>query len=292
MLDWLISIQHPAGGFPGGSIGGLSPGPVTFNTGQIVLGLASASREFSNYEEALCRAADWLVNTQDPDGCWRKYPSPFAAPGEISYQTHVAWGLLEAARVRPDKNYVDAALASIRWSLCQQKENGWFENCCLTEDRSQPLTHALGYALRGIIEAYRFAKEDLFLQAARRTADGLLTAVRDEGFLPGRLRSNWQGSVSWACLTGSAQIASCWLLLYRAAGNCRYRNAAYAVNRYLRRTMKTDGPLETRGAIKGSYPISGAYASYEYPNWACKFFVDANVLEKEIRNEERETVSV
>lgn len=288
MLDWLVSIQLSDGGFQGGPIGSSPVIPVTFNTGQILLGLASGVRKFGQYRESMCRAADWLVKTQDPDGSWRKYPTPFAEPGEKSYETHVAWGLFEAARIEPDKPYAKAALANVRWALRCQRDNGWLEKCCLT-DPLQPLTHTLGYALRGIIEAYRFTNDEFFLEAAQKTADGLLTAIGDDGFLPGRLSSDWQGTVEWACLTGSMQIAHCWLMLYRYTDDIRYRDAAYALNRYVRRTMKTDGPSETRGAIKGSFPVSGQYGTYQFPNWACKFFVDSNMLEKEVRAEGRGT---
>ena len=78
MLDWLVSIQFPAGGFQAGRIEAQPRVPVTFNTGQILLGLAAGFAEFGdNYRDAMCRAADWLVSTQDADGCWRKFPSPF-----------------------------------------------------------------------------------------------------------------------------------------------------------------------------------------------------------------------
>jgi Squalene-hopene cyclase C-terminal domain len=278
MLDFLVANQLPDGGFQGSTIGATRVVPVTFNTGQILLGLASGVREFGAYREAMCRAADWLVKTQDPDGCWRKHPTPFAEPGEKTYETHVAWGLLEAARLEPDSSYADAALANVRWALRYQRDNGWFENCCLT-DPSQPLTHTLGYALRGIIEAYGFTYDKTFLKAAQKTADGLLTAIRSDGGLPGRLYPNWHGAADWVCLTGSMQIALCWLILYREIGDVRYRDAGLAANGFVRRTMKIDGPPETRGAIKGSFPIYGQYGSYRYLNWACKFFVDSNLLE-------------
>lgn len=284
MLEWLASIQLPSGGFQGSTVGRLSAGPVTFNTGQILLGLAAGTEAFGErYRDGTCKAADWLVETQDVDGCWRRYPTPSARPGEKTYETHVAWGLFEAARVEPHRGYGEAGLANVRWALGRQKENGWFESCCLN-DPDQPLTHTLGYALRGVIEAFRFSEDGYFLQAARRTADGLLSALRPDGFLPGRLRSSWSGAADWCCLTGSVQIASCWLLLYRATGEPRYRDAAFAVNRYVRRTMKTDGPPETRGAIKGSFPVSGGYGRYQYLNWACKFFIDSNILEKKVRS--------
>jgi hypothetical protein len=284
MLDWLISIQFPGGGFQAGPIGSTPMVPVTFNTGQILLGLASGDREFGQYREAMCRAADWLVLTQDADGCWRKHPTPRVTPGEKAYEIHVAWGLLEAARLEAHNSYAEAALANVRWALRWQRENGWFEKCCLT-DPSQPLTHTLGYALRGIIEAYRFTCDESFLRAARRTADGLLGAIHPDGFLPGRLRPDWRGAVRWACLTGSVQIACCWLMLYQDTGEVGYRDAAFAANKYVRRTMKVEGPPETRGAIKGSFPVYGRYGAYHYPNWACKFFIDANMLELNVRRQ-------
>src|SRR5262249_55077147 len=141
----------------------------------------------------------WLVQVQDPDGCWRKHPSPFASPGEKVYDTHVSWGLLEAARVDPDQRYVDAALANVRWALGQQRENGWFSRCCLDHDPSTSLTHTIGYAIRGIIEAYRYSGDASFLAGALRAAKGLLSAIHDDGFLPGRLNEEWRGEATWAC---------------------------------------------------------------------------------------------
>jgi hypothetical protein len=79
------------------------------------------------------------------------------------------------------------------------------------------------------------------------------------------------------------QIALCWLLLYQDTGELRYRDAAYAANGYVRRTMKVEGPAETRGAIKGSFPVNGRYGAYQYLNWACKFTVDSNMLERTVR---------
>jgi hypothetical protein len=282
MCDWLVSLQFPDGGFPGGTAGAQPCVPVSFNTGQILLGLAAAVREFGEYQESLVRAADWLVETQDSDGAWRKHPSPFAAPGDKTYDTHIAWGLLEAARVAPDNAYVNAALANVRWALSFQHENGWLDRCCLS-DAAQPLTHTIGYALRGIIEAYLVSNDPILLGASVKTANGAMSALREDGYLPGRLDQNWRGTVRWTCLTGTAQIAICWLLLHQITGGPRYLAAASAANSYVRRTVKVDGRAETRGAVKGSFPVSGDYGRYEFLNWACKFFVDANALEDDVR---------
>jgi hypothetical protein len=283
MLDWLVSIQFPGGGFQGGMVDQEPRVPVTFNTGQILLGLASGTEEFGDaYREPMRRAAQWLVDTQDPDGCWRSHGTPFAIPGEKSYETHVSWGLFEAARLEPERGYSDAAMANIRWALQYQQVNGWFEKCCLG-DPQRPLTHTLGYVLRGLIEAYRFSGDEEILQRSILTADGLLKAIRpDDGFLSGRLDSDWRPSVRWACLTGSVQIAHCWLMLYGITGNERYLEAARAANSYVRRTIKTEGPEEVRGGVKGAFPVYGNYGKYEYLNWACKFAIDSFLLEKEL----------
>jgi hypothetical protein len=279
MIDWLVSIQFPNGGFQGGAIGSRPRRPVIFNTGQILLGLAAGVRQFGNvYLYDMIRAADWLVKTQDPDGCWRNYPTPFATAEEKSYDTHVAWGLFEAARLQPGRGYGEAGLRNVYWALTCQRPDGWFEKCCLT-DPSRPLTHTLGYALRGLVEAYRFSGDDRLLKACVKTADGLARTVREDGFLAGRFSPGFKPAVSWSCLTGSAQISCCWLILYGITGMDRYRDAALKVNRFLRRTIDTAGPPDTRGALKGSFPVFGDYCRYQYPNWGIKFLIDALTLE-------------
>lgn len=284
MLDWLVSLQFPDGGFQGGMIGERPRVPVVFNTGQILIGLAGGAVENRDkYYSAMIRAADWLVRVQDPDGGWRKHGSPFAKAGEKTYDTHVSWGLFEAARVESGRSYAEAALANIRWALSHQHANGWFERCCLTGP-AQPLTHTLGYVLRGILEAYRFTRDAALLESGRRTADGLLSALQSTGFLPGRLNADWTPAVSWACLTGTAQIAICWLMLYAETGERCYRDAGFLANRFVRRTLKMEGPPDTRGGVKGSYPIDGTYNAYQYLNWGCKFMIDANLLERTIRS--------
>jgi hypothetical protein len=286
MLDWLVSIQFSDGSFQGGNIFAKPRVSTVFNTGQILLGLAAGVREFGDeYLEPMRRAGDWLVAVQDSDGCWRKFESPFVEPGEKTYSSHVAWGLLEAARIEPNRKYAEAALANVRWVLSQQTANGWFQKCCL-DDPDNPLTHTLAYAWRGVLEAYLFARDAEFLKAAQKTANGVLKTLRRDGFIPGRIDEEWQGAVEWACLTGSVQIAHCWLLLYRLTDEERYRDAAYVVNRYVRQRMQVSGPPEIVGGIKGAFPVDGAYCDYNYINWACKFFVDSNILEREIRNQE------
>jgi hypothetical protein len=279
MLDWLVSIQFPEGGFQGGKVDASPRVPVTFNTGQILLGLAAGVRRFGDaYRPPMNLAAQWLRDSQDADGCWRRFATPFAAPGEKAYESHVSWGLFEAARLEPDRGFGEAGVKQVRWALTQQADNGWFANNCLSSP-DEPLTHTIGYVLRGVIEAYRFSGDAAFLAAARRTADALLKVVERDGHIGGRLDKNWRPTVDWACLTGSVQIAACWFLLHSMTAKGEYLEAAKRVNRFARRTVHLTGDPDVVGGLRGAFPVNGGYGRFEYLNWAAKFCVDSQLME-------------
>ena len=285
MLDWCVAIQFPQGGFQGGKIDSLPRVPVTFNTGQILLGLAAGVEAYgAAYQDAMQRAARWLRDSQDADGCWRRHPTPFAGPGDKAYETHVAWGLFEADRIAPGHGYGAAGLRQVDWALSKQRCNGWFESNCL-DNPLLPLTHTIGYALRGLLEAHRFAGRADLLDAAVRTATGIANAVAADGYLAGRLGPDFQPGADYACLTGSVQNAHCLFLLYRLTGERRYLDAGRRLNRYVRRSISIDGPAHARGGVKGSFPVDGDYGAWAYLNWAAKFCIDANLLELELARE-------
>jgi hypothetical protein len=283
MLDWCVAIQFHNGGFQGGTIGATPKVPVTFNTGQILMGLAAGTLAYNDesYRNAMHKAAIWLRDTQDEDGCWRKHATPFAAPGDKAYETHVSWGLLEAERVAPGHGYGAAGLRQVDWALTKQQPNGWFASNCLT-DPQKPLTHTIGYVLRGVIEAHLLSERKDLLAAAVRSGDSLADAIAADGFLAGQLDRNFKAAAGYACLTGSVQIAHCLFLLYKLTGNARYLAAGKRATSYVRRTIRLDGPPETRGGVKGSFPINGDYGKWEYLNWAAKFCIDANLLESDL----------
>ncbi len=279
MLDWLVAIQFPEGGFQGGMVNQTPRVPVTFNTGQILLGLVAGVRVFGDaYRDPMNRAADWLANSLDPDGCWRKHRTPFASPDDKAYETHVSWGLFEAARVDPGRGWGEAGLKQVRWAIQQQQPNGWMAKCCLS-DASRPLTHTLGYALRGMVEAHRWSPQADILAATRLLADGLSRALAPDGRLPGRLSPDWSPAADYVCITGASQIAHSWLLLFEITGERSYLELGRRANAYVRRTIDVDGPPQTRGGVKGSFPVDGAYGRFEYLNWAAKFTIDSQAQE-------------
>lgn len=283
ILDWFLDIQFPDGGFQGGTIDATHKVPVTFNTGQILLGLAAAAEMGlgGRYNKAMHQAAIWLRDSQDDDGAWRRHPTPFAAGGDKAYETHVAWGLLEAARIAPKEGYAQSALRNIHWALTCQLDNGWFENCCLNQPRI-PLTHTIGYVVRGLLEGWRYTEDPALLKRACITLDAVINCVDSDGRLPGRLDVNWQPAANWVCLTGSSQLAHCLLMVHEATGRKGYLDTAQLLNSFVRRTISIDGSDNIRGAVKGSFPVDGEYGRFEYLNWAAKFTIDANMLEQKL----------
>lgn len=282
MLDWLVSIQFPDGGFQGGKVDASPRVPVTFNTGQILMGLAAGVRRFGDaYRTPMNMAASWLRDSLDADGCWRKHPTPFAAPGVKAYETHVSWGVFDAARLEPNQGFGEAGLKQVRWALTKQADNGWFASNCL-ELPEEPLTHTIGYVLRGVIEAYRFSGEAEFLMAAQKTADALLNVIGEDGRIGGRLDRNWNPTVSWVCLTGSVQIAACWFLLFSITKKHEYLEAARKANCFVRRAVPLTGNPDVVGGVRGAFPVNGNYGRYEYLNWAAKFCIDSQLIEMAI----------
>jgi hypothetical protein len=284
MLDWLAAIQYPEGGIQGGKIDAQPRVPVTFNTGQVLIGFAAGVREFGDvYRDPMNRAASWLRDTLDTDGCWRKHATPFAQPGEKAYETHVSWGLFEAAKLSPDQGFGEAGLKQVRWAMQKQQHNGWFAQCCLDEPAT-PLTHTLGYVLRGIVEAANFSKDQAMIDSAILLATALLKVQESDGRLAGRYDSQWRPTVSWACLTGICQIASSWFDIYKWTNNRAFYEAGCKANSYVRRTIALTGNPDYCGGVKGAFPVDGEYGDLQFLNWAAKFCIDSNLYEIDLRN--------
>ena len=288
MAAWLTTIQMECGALPGGTVGREAVSTV-FNTGQVMQGWCHAYREFQDesFRECLIRAARWMAEVQDEDGCWRKGLSPLTLQTPATYNVRSAAALLEAGMLLDDSGFRNAAIKNFDWTLTQQKENGWFANNCLT-DNLRPLTHTIGYTLEGLLDAALNLKNERYLAAVARASANLKNAVADNGFLSGRLDSQWRPQVSWNCLTGSSQIALVWFQLSEAAGEKEYSQIAERLLSFVKRTQRRSSALSDKasenindgisGGIKGSHPVWGGYDPFRYPNWAAKFFADSLLI--------------
>ncbi|MDZ7752526.1 MAG: glycoside hydrolase family 127 protein [Gammaproteobacteria bacterium] len=282
MTDWECEIQLPDGGVLAGAIGD-SDQPTVFNTGQVLFGWVRAFQEEGDerYREAAARAAHWLCEAQDDDGCWRRFGSPMTTRNVNLYNTRSAWGIAAVHRITGEQRFLDGAVKNLEWALAQQRDNGWYAHNCLQDD-TQPFVHTIAYAMRGFLEVGDYTGREDFLASAVKVGDALAAALPANGFLPGRFDREWRPTVKWSCLTGNAQIAINWGRLYQITGEERFREAVTRINGFTKTTQTLDGPLDERGGIKGSHPINGGYHPWQYPNWAAKFFADALMMEHAI----------
>lgn len=285
MADWEIDIQHPTGGVLAGALGD-SDQPTVFNTGQVIFGWVRAFEEEQDerYRLAAVRAAEWLVDIMDDDGCWRKFGSPMTGKQINTYNSRSAWSLARVHDITGERRFLDAAIRNCDWVLTQRNQQGWLAENCL-QDNQQPFTHTIAYAMRGLLEIGDAAHREDFISAARVIGDAMLNALPNDGALPGRFNDRWQATVKWSCLTGDCQLGINWGRLYQITGEQKYREGTSRILEFVKRTQKiAAGNADTLGAIKGSHPINGGYHPWQYPNWATKFYADALIMDQANQN--------
>ena len=277
MIDWELSLQTADGAFPG-HFGEAGSHPVIFNQGQVIHGLLAGYTSLNRQDclEAGLRAGHWLVAQQDEDGCYRKYEHN-GVPHV--YNTRAIWALAAMGAVANEAGFLAAARRNLDWALSRQTPSGWFATNAFLPGR-HPFTHTIAYAIRGFIEVAVLLGEERYLQAAELAARGLMAKQRSDGWLAGTYDDGWTPTASYACVTGVAQMALCWLRLAQISGDESYRDAAWRAIAYVKRSQRLeDHDYVVRGAIPGSAPIWGAYSRFEFPNWAAKFFADALIMD-------------
>lgn len=290
MGNWEKTIQLQNGACRGGSV--KCTAPRVFNTGQIILGWCALYRytKEKKFRDAAVRAAQWLINVQDNDGKWSQY----TYQGPKTYHARVALALLELYTVTSDHKYKNAAEANLAWVLTKQNNIGWFSDTSLSL-ANQPWTHLIAYTMSGLIESYHILKKEELLKSVLMTSYPIIEFLNKKihkphpilkTLLPGTFDQNWQSNDSYSCLTGNAQLAIVWLMLYKITKEEIFYDAAIIMIEDLKKIQLIDNRyLSICGGIAGSYPINGGYAPYCILNWATKFFVDALLLEEKVRME-------
>lgn len=285
---WLLSIQAPEGYWKSGLYPyNATAIPSVFNTGQVLNGLTSLVRRgHDEFAAPAARAAAWLAGGVGPDGAWAAGHYRAHQP---DYYTFVTWPMLDHAQLSENAPLRAAARRAITRILGNQQPNGAFAYWSFDPEKPA-FTHTIAYTLQGLIESARFLPED---EAAIMAAVGpALERLRRQaelanGRLPGRYDADWKADKSFECLTGSAQLAICLLLVHRRQPDLRLVNAAAKLADRLCALQSEGPPQALRGAVAGSKPLWGPYMRFRYPNWAVKFHADALMLLCESLNAER-----
>lgn len=279
LANWLIKIQMLNGAIGGGALDE-PPSPEILNTAQAIIGWIRAHRETQSerFAQAARRASDFLIIAQDPQGAGQLDLSQSAGSDGTACSSRVGWALIEAGILMEEYRYCAAGEKNVDHSIRQQRSNGWMRSGCL-DNSDCTLLHTIAHSTEGILQSALILDNNRCLSAARKTADVLLSKIRDDGSMCGRFTSNWSERASWSCLPGNAQMAGIWLKLYRVTGSEKYLHAAQQVILFLKKTQNriTSQP-GLRGGIKGSSPCDGEFGRYQTLSCAAKFFIDALLL--------------
>lgn len=286
MANWEIDVQMPSGAVQGGPVAPRDQQtPAAFNTGMVLDGWCSAyeATRQRRFLDAATAAANFLRTDIDDDGYF-KTSGKFVSRGETkTYNCLCAWAMLRLARLTGDAALEHAAIGVVEAAVKRQRKNGWFPNNCLTLS-SIPLTHTIGYTLQGIFEVGVLAERPDLIAAAELGLRGVLGKQRPNGFLSARFDEQWRPAASYACLTGSCQLAVVAYRFARLFGAADLMLQADRMVSFVKATQLLEGDdPNIVGAIAGSFPILGNYMSAGYPNWATKYFIDALLARNALR---------
>jgi len=277
ILGWLLRIQNEDGSFGNPRFG---PAGIVFDTGQVLFGLVRGYE--ATHDQGLLasarRAADWLTAVADAsDLRWSRHE--YLDTPHV-YNTRTAWALLLMNRIDPEPGREAVARSNLDWALAEQQPTGYFEHCAFRSGEA-PYTHTIAYATRGLLESGLLLDDHRYLEAAVRCADATYLQMREDGHLPSRITTAGAPAAQSCCLTGNCQFAVVWARMHALLGDPAYRTGTLRALDYVMKTqdLAASSP-DIRGAIKGSHPVWGRYASMSFPNWATKFFVDAMWLRK------------
>lgn len=275
--EWLLSIQQPKGFWFGGHHPPRRGRASVFNTAQILKGMVRLARETgeARWIEAARRGGLWLAGGVDESGFFRdgNYHRGFN-PG---YYTQVAWPMLEVWRLTGEPLIAGAAVRVLDRILGTRNANGAFSGWGFAPE-APAFTHTIGYLLRGFLEAARIldAWERYGVSAAATLVSLRARSAYARGRLPGAFDERWNPQGGYTCLTGNAQLAVCFFVVYGRDGDARWSDAALSLlDRTIRPQLLTTPIGGLRGAVAGSDPVWGGYLPLRYPNWAAKYLCDA-----------------
>lgn len=276
MTEWLLSLQHDEGWFPGGT---LKPNcehrPSIFNTGQILFGLAASytHENDTRVRVAAERGVKWLCGQQEVDGRWLNHA--YVEGYSPSYYAHVCWPIAVLAKALGNEELLGYVRRGIEAVNEDRRKNGTYSRWAFNSGKPA-FTHTMAYTLQGVVESAIITDEwESLAKPAVDTAERLLRKFEIRRKLAGSYDQTWRGKYWYICLTGHCQIASTWMRIYEQNGDVRFLDAAAKLMEVVRKKQKLKGRAARLGAIGGSSPLWGSYMRLRYPNWAAKFFVDA-----------------
>lgn len=232
--DWLISIQNKDGSWNAPK----TNTPYTFDTGQILKGMAALIPHSTKFVEPTRRGCDWLLQQQRLDGSLSTPDATFwgnIVPEAIHLYTLEP--LRQAAALLEYPHYEETVQKALQF---------YKSDPSLTEFST--LSHFHAYIIEALVD---LGEREMAENAMQKVAE----LQRKDGAVPA-----WRNK-KWVCSTGLFQYALIWYKLGQ------HERADSAYNYALTLQNKT-------GGFFGSYGYNANYFPDEEISWAVKYMLD------------------
>lgn len=270
--DWLCNIQLADGHFPAGPGGTMNPN--VFDTGQIILGLTTAYKEWNcdHYFEALNRSVNKLLEIQEKDGSWQK--DAYVKGYSPAYYSRVVWAVLMANEVLNIPGLEDKMVKSLEYYSNQITEHNSFDNWGFRTGEAA-LTHTIAYTIRGFLESGQLLQDSRHMTIAEDITMEIIELLETKGKLAGSYRSDWQGDYSFICVPGHFQMVVLFNRIYNLTNQEGLKKWAELLFREAQKAQAFFPIKGIKGGYPGSSPVWGKYQRFKWLNWSVKFYLDA-----------------
>lgn len=162
--------------------------------------------------------------------------------------------------------------------LSRQTPCGWFSDVSAPNPTS---LKALTGTLRSLIELSVILDDQRGLQAAHRTAHALRDSLCDDGWLAGAYDDGWMPAASHVCMSGMAQLTTCWVRLSQVEPGASWNDAVWRALAWIKRNQRTEGDdLATRDALPSTVPIWRGPGAFSFETMNAKYFADALMMDR------------
>ncbi|NDP47634.1 MAG: hypothetical protein GZ085_04430 [Sulfuriferula multivorans] len=160
----------------------------------------------------------------------------------------------------------------------RQTPCGWFAG--VSAPRPTTLKELTG-TLRSLIELAVILKDQRALEAAHRTAHALRERLCGDGWLAGAYDDGWMPAASHVCMSGLAQLITCWVRLSQLESGATWNDAVWRALAWIKRNQRTESDdLATRDALPSTVPIWRGPDAFSFESMNAKYFADALMMDR------------
>ena len=282
--EWLLTRQLESGAIDcrsDGSRGGENPLVYLFDCGAILQGFTALYRDSHDdrWAQAGRRLADFLIAEQLQSGDWKTL---LYFPYFGSHQALTAFALIDLGQAIGRDDYVAAGRRCLDVIRPNLQANGYITNCHFTDRPGEAMAflHPLAYTVEGYLKSGQCLQNDDYVEAARPALTMLQRRFElGRRLLASHYDTNWKPVTAYSALDADSQIAALWFQFGKRTGDWSFISSALKMMDLIRAAISADG------GIPGSFPVYGLNQQFLCINWAPKYFIDASLLELDLRKE-------